>query len=123
MATPTALDYAPIEVALVLHQGDDWEETFAFRHKSDPPGTYWDLTGWSGTCHIRDSYADDDDTVEPLAVLTCTPSTAGMTVFLSSGQAATLPKRCRWELELTNPAGRRRTWLRGPVTVNREVAR
>jgi len=66
MATPTALDYAPIEVALVLHQGDDWEETFAFRHKSDPPGTYWDLTGWSGTCHIRDSYADDDDTVEPL---------------------------------------------------------
>jgi hypothetical protein len=123
MATPTILDYAPVEVSLVLQQGDDWEETFAFRATTDPVGEYWDLTGWTGTCQIRDANADDDDTTEPLAELTCTGSTDGMTVFLSHEQAQTLPRRCKWELQLTNPAGRRRTWLKGPVTVNREVAR
>jgi hypothetical protein len=123
MATPSVLDYAPNEVALVLHQGDDWEETFAFRNTTDPPGEYWDLTGWTGTCQIRDAYADADDTEEPLAELECTGSTAGMTVYLTGAQSETLPKKCKWELELTTPAGRRRTWLTGPVTVEREVAR
>lgn len=120
--TPT-LDYGPIEVPLVLQQGDDWEETFAFRFASEEPETYWDLTAWTGACQIRDAYADDDDTVAPLAELVCTGSAAGMTVLLTKEQSEPLPKKCKWELELTNPAGRRRTWLRGPVTVKREVAR
>lgn len=123
MAIPSILDYAPTEVALVLHQGDDWEETFAFRSSTDPVGVYWDLTGWTGLCQIRDAYADDDDTTEPLVELACTTSDAGVTVLLTHTQAETLPKKCKWELQLTNLAGRRRTWIRGPVTVEREVAR
>lgn len=119
----TILDYAPVVVALSLQQGDDWEETFAFRNTTDPVGEYWDLTGWTGACQIRDSYADTDDTVEPLAELTCTGSAAGMTVLLTHDLAEALPKSCKWELELTSPAGRRRTWLKGPVSVNREVTR
>lgn len=122
MATPS-LDYAPIEVSLLLQQGDDWEETFALRSVTDDPGVYWDLTDWTGACQIRDSFADTDDTVEPLAELVCTGSEAGMTVLLTSAQSTLLPKRCKWDLELTNPAGRRRTWLKGPVTVEREVTR
>ena len=123
MATPTVLKYAPTYVALELQQGDDWEETFKFRVKTDPPLTYWDLTGWTGACQIRDAVADDDDTVEPLAELTCTASEEGMTVLLSKEQSLILPKKCKWDLELTNLAGRRRTWLAGPVTVAREVTR
>lgn len=125
----TTIDHSPATVNLVLTQGDDWIKTFRIGSRPDPESAveYWDLTGWTGSSQIRKKATSAD----VLATLTVeigpdqdVAETAGyITVTLTATASAGLPAACRWDLELTDPDGHKRTYFAGTVTASREVTR
>lgn len=125
----TVLDFSPTDVALVLYQGDNFSKTFRFgsRPSSGEDIVYWDLTGWTGLSQIR-AKAKSEDVLASLTVVIGSnqtdPDFAGYVfVSLSNTDSTNLPRRCFWDLELTDADGYVRTLLAGEVAVTREITR
>lgn len=125
----TVLDFSPLDVDLVLYQGDDWSKTFRIgsRPSADADVEYWDLTDWSGASQFRLKASSTDALVSldvEIGPDQSVAETAGyFTVSMTADESALLPKRCFWDLELVDSSGFKRTFAAGSVEVVREVTR
>lgn len=125
----TVLDFSPSDIDLVLYQGDDWSKTFRLgsRASADSDIEYWDLTGWTGRSQFRVKATSEDVLVTLSVVIGDDQDTSDgagyFTVSMTDTQSASLPKRCFWDIELTDTSGFKRTFAAGSVEVIREVTR
>lgn len=100
-----------------IYQGDTWEVPFKIRKEDN---SYQDFTGWTVRAHVRAAPAD----VSPLVPITATIDGETITLSLTPAQTAALPATGgQWDLELTNTAGKVRTYLRGAVKVMEELTK
>lgn len=128
----------PVLQDISVYQGDTFDFFFRVRERVWDPaleeyvaGNYINLTGWSGKSQIRASA----DATAVLAEFTVTISDqavtpGGVLLVLTPAQTAALPATASptvpaaiWDVQLTNGAGEIRTFIRGAVTVTREVTR
>lgn len=108
----------PGDYPLELYRGDTGRWQFKLWQDEDQtiPAS---LTGVTVVASIRDK--PDGATVVPLATSITAPNIIDMT--LSAANAALLPKRGAWDLQLTYPDASVRTVLAGPVTTLYDVTK
>ncbi len=115
----------PVVYDLDIYQGDTIENYFRIRGKtaSGQPGPYINLTGTTPKAEIR----VNESSAIVMATFTCalddqTVSPGGVTLKLSHAQTLTISNGV-WDLQFINSLGEVRTYLRGSVTVYKEVTR
>ena len=102
-------------------QGDDFVQPIRFR---DPDTLNpLNLTGWSGSAHVRRTL--DDVLVTPFTVTINQPVNPGMVLLeLADTVTELMPVGVyNWDLELVNAAGLRRTWLQGTFSILKQYTR
>ena len=120
----------PATCDISLYRGDYFEMTLrlragTFNGTSYTPGTYLDLTGWTPKAEIR----ANEDAATPLAtftteVLNQVDVPGGVHLFLPSTESAALTAAAAiWDVQLTDPQSHVYTYLRGKVTVTKDVTR
>lgn len=107
----------PTNVNLRIYAGDDFDLPIELQDANSVP---IDLTGYTGRAQFRRNY-DDTNPVE--ATVTINQGGTGLVVSLTSAQTELMSGDFIYDLQLTNPAGKKRTYLTGDVTVSREVTR
>ena len=122
----------PAQCDIQLYRGDYFEMTLRLREgvitgATYSPGAYLDLTGWVPKAEIR---ATVDTTGPPMAAFTTevmdqTAETLGAVhLFLPADTSALLTATTAvWDVQLTDPGGRVFTYLRGKVTIEKDVTR
>lgn len=110
------------DTPLSITRGDD--VSFTFRIADDTPGTYKDLSTYTPAAQVRES----PDATAVLAAFTITDydngaSDRGIICELDAADTAEFPARAYWDLQLTDPEGKVRTYLSGEVTTARDVTR
>lgn len=109
----------PKVVDLSLYQGDDFEQSFRFGTEDEP----YNLTGFVPQAQIRKK---PGSTGSPLATFICTvptPTDGLVLIRLVAAASALLPKTCAWDLQLVDPNGDTKTYIKGAVAVGREVTK
>lgn len=106
---------------LQLYQGDSF--SFTFRLK-DSLGAYVDLTGATPSAQIR---ANPDSTTT-IADFTCvienqSTMRGGVTISLSAAQTTGMATAGFWDVQLEFTDGTVKTYLKGAVTVGKEITR
>ncbi len=123
----------PAQCDIQLYRGDYFEMTLRLREgvitgATYSPGAYLDLTGWVPKAEIR---ATVDTTGAPMAAFTTevldqtVPATLGAVhLFLPAATSGQLTATAAvWDVQLTDPGGRVFTYLRGKVTIEKDVTR
>lgn len=123
----------PAQCDIQIYRGDYFEMTLRLREgtingASYTPGAYLDLTDWEPKAEIR---ANVDATGPPLATLTTEvldqtmPGTkGGVHLFLPADTSAALTAtNAVWDVQLTDTQDRVYTYLRGTVTITKDVTR
>lgn len=114
---------------LVVYQGDDhtWPLVLSNIDSTQDPAvkTPFDLTGWTLLGHVRQSYADDDKSVDAEFTFDVTDAPNGaVTMSLDRDSTSTLSGRYKWDLEAQRTSdGYRTTLLFGNLKVRKEVTR
>jgi hypothetical protein len=110
---------------LEIYQGDTFSLYMRLRMKdaNGLPGAYLDLTGQTPKAEIRPT--PESSTVN--ATFTCTldnqiVSPGGITLALAASTTLTLANGV-WDLQFKDTGGTINTYLRGTVTVTKEVTR
>lgn len=103
---------------LIVDQGSDYERTFPVL---GPGGQTQDITGWTVSGQIRDSYA-------PTAALlqTLTVTVSGSNVVLQIPKTVSRDwtwRLARYDVEITTPGGATTRFLEGSVVVHPEITR
>ena len=120
----------PAQCDIQLYRGDYFEMTLRLRSGTIDgltytPGPYLDLEGWTPKAEIR-------ATVDATTALTSFVTTlldqadfpGGVHLSLPSASSATLAvPSAVWDVQLTDPAGRVHTYLRGAVAITKDVTR
>lgn len=105
---------------LHIYQGDDFSKFF--RYKAG--GVYVNLTGWTGHAQMRD--APGGALLGTFTVVIADQGVAlgGFFVEMDDAQTAALVPTtiAVWDLELVNPAGFKRTYLKGAVEVEEDIS-
>lgn len=110
----------PSEKNISLYQGDTFE--LLFRLKSGT--SYVDLTGATPTAQIRASADAASPIISFTAALTDQTATpGGVMLTLSAAQTSGLTANGVWDVQLAYPDGSVKTYLKGTVTVVKEVTR
>lgn len=128
----------PVTQDIEVYQGDTFDFFFRVREREWDAfnevwvaGAYVDLTNWTGKSQIRQTH----EATEVLAEFAVTISNqavtpGGVLLVLTPAQTAALPPRPTapslppvWDIQLTNPAGEVRTFIKGNVLVSKEVTR
>lgn len=102
---------------LRIYQGDDFDLNYEFQ---DATGVVINLTGYVGAAHFRRDYTDTNPIV---ATVTISPDGLLLTMSLSSAQTSVMNGDYIYDLQLTSPSGKKRTYVTGDVIVDREVTR
>lgn len=113
----------PGTLDLEVYRGDSFE--LFGRIRTTTAGSYLDLTGWVGIAQIR-SDPDSDSVIESFSVTLGNQSTAPGSVFvrLTAAQTSDLAfTSAQWDLQFTLPDGTVRTYLKGKVTLNKDISR
>jgi hypothetical protein len=123
----------PAQCDIQIYRGDYFEITLRLREGTlngiaYTPGPYLDLTDWVPKAEIR---ATVDSTGAPMATFTTevldqtVPETkGGVHLFLPAAQSAGLSAATAvWDVQLTDKQGRVYTYLRGTVTITKDVTR
>jgi len=121
----------PAQCDIQLYRGDYFEMTLRLREgtfngTAYTPGAYLDLTGWTPKSEIR---ATVDTTGSAMATLTAElldqgTIPGGVHLSLPAAQSAGLTAASAvWDVQLTNPEGHVYTYLRGTVTITKDVTR
>ena len=123
----------PAQCDIQLYRGDYFEMTLRLREgtingSTYAPGAYLDLTGWQPKAEIR---ASVDSTGPPLATFTTevmdqeiAGTKGGVHVFLPADTTAALTAtNAVWDVQLTDTLDRVYTYLRGTVTITKDVTR
>jgi hypothetical protein len=100
----------PATVDLEAYRGDSWSQTFHFMAAGKP----LDLTGAIVACWARNS----DRHVEHLEV---TVDALNGAVTLAMPYGGILPGGYAYDVEVTMPGGKVTTWVRGRLSVERDV--
>lgn len=109
-------------------RGDDFELPLFFRTPAvgNNPPVYWDLTGWTGRAHLRET--EDGPLIASFTVTILDQNTALGGVLVSLDKlitAALVPfvtkKFGKWDLELTDAAGKVTTYMRGDAYLIMDV--
>lgn len=112
----------PVSKNITVYQGDTFDLVFRLRNPdtSEGPGSYIDLTGCTAKAQVRSTEID------PTVLAEFTPTVDGVngqvSLRLSSTQTAGLAAGV-WDVQLTFPDGTIKTYLKGTVTVVKEVTR
>lgn len=109
-----------------LYRGDAYDQSFRLREKL-PDGSSGDplvLTGCTVAAQIRAT----EDAATPLAEFDCAlgADPGVVTIALTAAQTAALTGSNKigvWDLQVTWPDTKPRTYLRGPVTLTKDVTR
>lgn len=122
----------PVVQDISIYKGDSFDFFFRVRNRVfDPatqtyvPGTYVDLTSWTGKSQIR-ATEDTPTVIAEFTVTIANQATAPGGVLLSLSPAITSglpPTGGKWDVQLTNPTAEVRTFIRGSVLVTKEVTR
>lgn len=120
MAKPATLD---IEV----YKGDDFSVFFRVRelNQDQTPGAYVNLTGGTGKAQVRQT--EDNANVEAEFTVTLSNQTTtpgGVLCELSSAQTSAFAFTTGvWDVQVTGADSKVKTYLKGKVTVIKEVTR
>ena len=64
--TSVVIDERPVRYTILMRRGDTWTEEFRLGTRDepttevpDPEIDYWDLTGWTGECQVRERASSD----------------------------------------------------------------
>jgi hypothetical protein len=121
----------PAQCDITLYRGDYFEMTVRLREGTwngyqYVAGNYLNLTGWTGRAEIR----ANQDATDVLASFTAEiltqagSSLGGVKLSLPTAQTSTLSVASAvWDFQLTDPASRVYTYLRGSVAVEKDVTR
>ncbi len=115
---------------MAVYRGDTFEFSLRIVGKHPTTGEAYllDTTGFTARYQVR-------ETVDSTTVLTAAPTTVGiqgtgdtatnLTVRIPESVTATYPHGANWryDLELTDPSGRRRTLMYGEFTVMGDVSK
>jgi hypothetical protein len=108
---------------LHIVQGDDYEYFFRIGSRATPESalTYFDMTGWTGRSQIRANA--DSGSIAAAFTVTCTAQ--GALLEMDRVLTETLPGGTTmvFDVELTDAAGKRRTWISGDVQVIKEITK
>lgn len=115
---------------LTVYQGDDHTWPIRLRHvdltdPQNPVYTPFDLTGYSFASHIRQDYADVDDTVDASFSFQVVDAANGeILMILPSEQTAPMAGRYRWDFQIVRDVDDYiTTLLYGAIKVQSEVTR
>lgn len=118
----------PAVVNLPIYRGDPVYAPFRL-YSTDDGGvtkTYFDLTGYEIVAQVR-RHPDDTDVLLDLTVTVPTQTGDDVGRFLVEADeldTADLPAVvARWDCQLTDGDGVRRTWMRGAVPITGDVTR
>jgi len=112
---------------LVIYKGDTFSLSFRLRQKqtSGAPGAYVDLTGCTPKAQIRateDSTTVLQEFTATLGDQTNVDTVGQVNLVISSADTANLSPGV-WDVQVTYPDNTVTTYLRGSVTVTKEVTR
>ena len=123
----------PATYDIEVYQGDDYDLPLRIR-ETNPDGSaagYKDLTGYTVTAQIRSAasastilatftttIADQNDATNGLGLVTLS-----LDHDTTAGLAATTAAPAVWDVQLVDPAGKVKTYLRGGVTIDAQVTR
>jgi hypothetical protein len=120
----------PAQCDIQVYRGDYFEMTLrlregVFNNGGYTPGPYLVLTGWTPKAEIR---ANQDANVAlatfVAVILDQTATPGGVHLSLPSAQSALLAiSSAVWDVQLTDPQNRVYTYLRGTVTITKDVTR
>ncbi len=116
----------PSRVDLPIYRGDNVDAPFRLYSTPDNGVTknYYDLTGYTGHAQVRRTAGSEVLLELDVAiVLPQTGSDKGKILVTADGDdTEVMPCSClKWDLELTDPQGGRRTWLRGEADVTCDI--
>lgn len=118
----------PAVVNLPIYRGDPVYAPFRLYTTTDGGVTkdYYDLTGYTINAQVR-KHPDDTDVLLELTVTVPTQTGDDLGRFLleaAETDTAGLPALvARWDVQLTDTGGVRRTWMRGAVPITGDVTR
>lgn len=121
--------FVPPTYALSIYQGDSVAFSYRARARTSTggPGPYIDLTDCVPKAQLRTSETDGTVIAEFTATLgdqTLAAEKGMVRLALSHTQTAALSEDTYvWDTQVTFPDGTVRTYLRGPVTLVKEVTR
>jgi hypothetical protein len=120
----------PAACDISLYRGDYFEMTLRVRQgtltgTTYTPGPYIDLTGWTPKAEIR---ANEDATTAlatfTTEVLDQVASKGAVHLSLPSSESALLSAATAiWDVQLTDPQTHVYTYLRGKVTITKDITR
>lgn len=106
----------PTNLDLKLYQGDSFDISFKLRASS---GEGIDLTGWTGLVQFRD--ITNNIAATPTVMVNYEGELGVVRVFLED--TSNLPVGAySYDLQMTDPSLRKRTYLAGTVTVTSDVS-
>ena len=119
--TVPVLEFVPAELNIKVYRGDTIRAT-EFTYKEG--GVAVNISaGYSIAAQIR--LRQDDPTILKSFTVVITDGVAGkFTIFMAAADTAALPpKTLYWDLQVTSPSGHVRTFVKGKVTVSKDVTR
>lgn len=116
----------PAPKDLAVYQGDDWDFPMRLRGRA-ADGTlldYIDLTGCTPKAQVRTSADDATVRAEMGAAIGNQVSSKGsVTLTLTHTQTAALDGEYVWDFQITDVAGKVRTYLAGAFRCDKQVTR
>ena len=122
----------PAQSDLQLYRGDYFEMLLRLRegdwiNGAYEPGAYMNLEGWTGRAEIR-ATADAPTALATFTVEILDQGSAetigGVHLYLDTADTADLQVAAAvWDFQLTDTAARVHTYLRGKVTIEKDVTR
>lgn len=117
-AGPINSDAMPDNVDIEIYEGDDLDFEMEVR---DAANTLVNLTGYTAKGQVKTSYAD----LSPLTLVTTIPTPTNGIVKVSLANTVTAGLTAGgdyiYDIQLTNPSGKIRTYLTGDIIVLPEV--
>lgn len=106
----------PKRYDLEIYRGDTLDEIIAFK---DVNGTGVNLTGFTALVEFKD--LTDEDVVATPTMTVNYSGNGNVRMFIAD--TTVIPEgQYRWDLQLTDPGGSRRTYIGGLVTVTGDVS-
>lgn len=112
-------------------RGDDFDVVFVFQSSvfvtDENPTGLFDFTDWSDpAAQVRRKPAAAEIATDLGATFGDDPTQGRVYLALPDREvfpSKNVPLEWSWDLQMTNPEGKRRTWLAGPYTVNPDTTR
>jgi hypothetical protein len=110
----------PKRYDIVLYQGDDFQFNFVLK---DSLGAALDLTGWSGLAQIKNKATGSAAETPALTVTVGTTNgTVNVSISSTGTDALQGDTEYKYDVQLTDAGGKKRTYIGGVITVTEDVS-